>query len=259
MTTFSTGTAAGFAIALALLMVLLMELGRRVGRRRRGRDAEASHAGTGAIDGAVFALLGLLVAFTFSGAAGRFEERRHLIVEEANAVGTAWLRLDTLPPDAQPALRDLFRRYIDSRLRTYRLLPDLDAARAELASSQAIQAEIWRLAVPAAQRAEPPALVVMIPALNAMFDITTTRTAVMYMHPPMIIYAMLSLIALVSAFLAGHGMAPGRDRSVLHVAAFSLIMAGTVYVILDIEFPRLGFIRVDASDAVLEDVRRGMG
>lgn len=255
---FSSIGAALVATLLAIAMAALMEAGRRIGRRRRGRDVDASHAGTGAIDGAVFALLGLLVAFTFSGAAQRFEERRHLIVEEANDIGTAWLRIDTLSPEDQPPLRDLFRRYLDSRLTTYRLLPDLDAALGEMARSQALQAEIWALAVPAAQRATPPATIVLLPALNAMFDITTTRAAGMQMHPPMVIYLMLAGIALASAFLAGHGMAPARERSWLHIAAFSLIMASTVYVILDLEFPRLGFIRVDAMDVVLEDVRRGM-
>ena len=101
------------------------------------------------MDGAVFALLGLLVAFTFSGAASRFDARRHLIVEETNAIGTAYLRLDLLPASAQPALRDLFRRYLDSRLEVYRKLPDLDAAKAELARSTQLQGEIWSQAVAA--------------------------------------------------------------------------------------------------------------
>jgi hypothetical protein len=72
------------------------------GRRRRRELGEAAELGTGAVDGAVYALLGLLIAFTFSGAAARFDERRGLIVEEANDIGTAWLRLDMLPASAQP-------------------------------------------------------------------------------------------------------------------------------------------------------------
>ena len=85
------------ALGVFIGMVILQEVGRRVGHRRMARDPEGARAGVGAIDGAVFGLLGLLVAFTFSGAASRFDARRQLVVEEANAIGTAYLRLDVLP------------------------------------------------------------------------------------------------------------------------------------------------------------------
>ena len=90
---------------------------------------EGARAGLGAVDGAVFALLGLMIAFTFSGAASRLEVRRQLIVQEANAIGTAYLRLDLLPPGAQPGLREDFRQYVDARLAVYSKLPDIEAAK----------------------------------------------------------------------------------------------------------------------------------
>jgi hypothetical protein len=96
-----------FAAGLFVGMILLLETGRRLGRCRQGKDEEGARAGLGAVEGAVFALMGLLIAFTFSGAASRFDARRQLIVEEANALSTAWLRLDMLPSAAQPELRDL--------------------------------------------------------------------------------------------------------------------------------------------------------
>src|SRR5262245_47909853 len=107
-----------FSIFLAAGMLVLFEVGRRLGRRRRARDPEGAREGFAPIDGAIFGLLGLLVAFTFSGATSRFDTRRDLIVEEANDIGTAYLRLDLLPAPAQPPLRELFRRYTDSRLET---------------------------------------------------------------------------------------------------------------------------------------------
>ena len=97
----------------------------------------------------VFGLLGLLIAFTFSGAATRFDDRRHLVRQEANIIGTAWLRLDLLPDTPRENLRNLFRRYLDSRLETYDRLPDLDAFRAGLARSGQLQNEIWSKAVAA--------------------------------------------------------------------------------------------------------------
>src|SRR5262245_22092651 len=104
------------AAALFLAMLALQKVGRRLGERDRGRGPTGDKVEAGQGAGTVFALLGLLVAFTFSGAGARYESRRHLIAEEANAIGTAWLRLDLLPAPAQPHLRDLFRRYVDARL-----------------------------------------------------------------------------------------------------------------------------------------------
>jgi hypothetical protein len=180
----------GFAllitVALFVGMVLLLHVGRQIGLRRLAQDPEGGHSGTGAVEGAVFALLGLLIAFTFSGAISRFDERRNLIVEEANDIGTAYLRLDLLPTSAQPALRDLFRRYVDSRLETYRKLPNIEAAKAELARSVSLQDEIWRQAVAGATMpdARPSAAMLLLPALNQMIDITATRTMAAQMHPP---------------------------------------------------------------------------
>ena len=101
------------SLGLFIGMLLLLEIGRRIGIRRMRKDAEGAQAGVGAIEGAVF---GLLIAFTFSEAASRFDMRRQLIVEETNDIGTAYLRLDLLPTDAQPALRENFRHYVDARL-----------------------------------------------------------------------------------------------------------------------------------------------
>jgi hypothetical protein len=239
-------------------MLLLLELGRRLGRRRQAKQEEGARAGLGAVEGAVFALLGLLIAFTFSGAASRFDARRQLIVQEANATGTAWLRLDLLPANAQPALRDLFRRYLDLRLAAYRKMPDIEAAREELSRANALQGEIWSRAVAACQESPNPLKAQLIPPLNEMFDIATTRTMATKIHPPAIIFVMLGILALTSSLLAGYAMAGGKTRSWIHVVGFALIMATTVYVILDLEFPRVGIIRIDAFDEVLVELRQSM-
>ena len=85
-----------FSVSLFLGVLLALWIGREIGVRRIREDAEGARAGVGAVDGAVFGLMGLLIAFTFSGAATRFDARRELIVQETNAIGTAWLRLDRL-------------------------------------------------------------------------------------------------------------------------------------------------------------------
>ncbi len=247
------------ALSLFLGILLCLEIGRRIGVRRIAQGAEKASAGVGTIEGAIFGLLGLLVAFTFSGASTRFDTRRQLIVEETNAIGTAYLRLDLLLAEAQPELRERFRQYVDARLEVYRKLPDLAAAKEALAKVTQAQGEIWRKAVAACQAAATPqATMLLLPALNAMIDITTTRTMAVQLHPPIVVFIMLFGLALAGALLAGYGMASPASRSWLHMFAFATAMAIAVYVILDLEYPRLGLIRVDAFDQALVDLRNSM-
>ena len=246
-------------LGLFLGMLLFLEIGRRIAVRRMREDTGVAE-GVGAVDGAVFALLGLLIAFTFSGASSRFDTRRQLIVDETNDIGTAYLRLDLLPADLQPALRESFRRYLDARIEVYRKLPDIAAAKESLAKANELQSQIWRQAVAAARAegAPPAAPILLLPALNAMIDITTTRTMATQMHPPTVVFVMLFGLALAASLLAGYGMTGSRMRSWLHMLGFALVMAVAVYVILDIEYPRLGLIQVEAFDQTLVDLRESM-
>ena len=148
-------------------MIGCLEVGYRWGQRR-ARKADPQE-GVAAIDAAVFALLGLLLGFSFAAAASRLEARRELIVQEANAIGTAYLRLDLLPDAARPDLRQLFREYLDTRLGVYQKLPDIGAASAELASAAKIQQRIWSQAV-AASRSDPTTAKLLLPAVNEMIE-----------------------------------------------------------------------------------------
>jgi hypothetical protein len=247
-------------LALGLLagMLLLLEIGRRIGLQCMAKDVEGARAGLGAVEGAVFGLVGLLLAFTFSGASSRFDTRRQVIVEEANAIGTAYLRLDMLPAISQPAIKQNFRRYVDARLAVFRKLPDFEAAKAELDRAAALQSEIWTQAVSACREAAQPATMLLLPALNQMIDIATVRTAGLRMHPPPVIFAMLIALMLAGSLLAGYGMAASKARSWLHILGFAVAMSVAVYVILDFEFPRVGLIRIDPFDQVLVDLRDSM-
>jgi hypothetical protein len=241
-------------------ILLLLELGRWLGARALARGGAAGLAGSEALQTAVFALLGLMIAFTFSGALNRFDTRRAQAVDEANAMGTAYLRIALLPASAQPALRELIRSYADARIATYGKLPDVAAAQAEVGRSQQLQNEIWKHAVAAVALPDATAgtNLLMMPALNEMFDLATTRLAATQMHPPMVIYAMLVGLALASALLAGYHAAGDRAHGWLHQVGFAAIIAFTVYINIDLEFPRLGWIRLDAIDQVLVAARASM-
>ncbi len=250
-----------FLVVITLLAVILalMEFGRRVGVRRRNQDAAGAHTGLGAIDGAVFGLMGLLLAFTFSGAAARFDARRQLIGQETNAIGTAYLRIDLLPTAAQPELRDDFRHYVDARLGYYKNLRLDAAAQAELDQSVALQRKIWSESVAGCEKVGTPATTsLVLSALNEMIDITTTRSVALEMHPPPVVFWALGVLVLASTLLAGYGMAEAGNRNWFHMLIYSALLASAVYVILDLEYPRVGLIRIDAADHVLLDLRQSM-
>ncbi len=247
------------AVAMFAGTLVAIELGRSAGRRRAAEAGDKAHVGLGAIEGAVFGLMGLLLAFTFSGAAQRFEARRHLLVQEANAIGTAWLRLDLAPESYRGELRDLFRQYTDARMAAHDGRRASDAERkAAAAASGPLAGQIWSLAVAGRGQMSPPEAPLLLSALNEMFDMGTARLAERQNHPPLIIFAMLAVLTLACALIAGYGMAGGGPRSWLHIVGFALGMTATVFVTLDIEFPRRGLIQIDDADLVMRDVRRAM-
>jgi len=249
-----------FALLLLIGMLALLELGRRFGVRRRPKESEGERGGLGTVEGAVFALFGLMIAFTFSGAAARFNEKRMLVAEEVNCIETAYLRLHLLSPQAQPALQELFRRYVDSRLETYRRLPNMVAAEMEMAESKKIQEEVWTAAVAATRLPDshPSSGLLLLPSLNNMIDISTTRTMALQLHPPRIIYVLVFSLGLICSLLAGFRMSSGQHRSWLHILGFTVLTVIIVYVMLDVEYPRAGLIRLEAADRLLINLREHM-
>jgi hypothetical protein len=249
-----------FALLLLAGMLIFLEAGRQLGIKRRQKESEGERGNLGTIEGAIFALFGLVIAFTFSGATSRFNEKRMLIAEEVNSIETAYLRLHLISQDVQPELQELFRQYVDSRVETYRKLPNTDAAEAEIVKSKRLQEQIWAEAVPATllPHSHPDAGKLLLPALNNMIDIFTTRTMALRVHPPAIVYMLLFGLSLICALLAGYRMSIGQRRSWLHMLGFTFITAIIVYVILDIEYPRAGLIRLEAPDQVLLNIRERM-
>ena len=243
------------AVGLFAGMLLMLEVGRRMGIRRIAKGADVT---TGAaLNASVFGLLGLLVAFTFSGAASRFETRRQLIVDETNAIGTTYLRLDLMPASGQPALREKFKQYVDVRLAAY-ANPDVDAGMRQLAQAASIQRDLWTQALMVSRSADasPEGGRLLLPALNTLIDTTTKQTMATEMHPPMIIFWMLVALILVSSLLAGYSLAQGTRRNWIQILCFAAVLSIAFYVILDLEFPRVGWIKLD--DRALVELRQTM-
>jgi hypothetical protein len=157
-------------------------------------------------------------------------------------------------------LRERFSTYLDTRYQVYHRVLDDAFTQGKLAETSALQAAIWDLASAGVQRpgTPPSTATLVLSALNEMIDITTTRHTATSNHPPFIVFVLLSALSLVCSLLVGYGAAQNPARSWLHTITFAAAVSLTVYVILDIEFPRIGLIRIDSADAVFLELRESM-
>jgi hypothetical protein len=249
-----------YALAWLIGMIITLEMGRRIGVRRLLIDQGNEMTGIDMMGGVVFTLCGLLMAFTLTGGAARYDTRRMLIAQEANEIGTAYLRVDLLEKADQPPIRALFKKYLNSRIAVYQKVPDISAAQKELAHSSDIQLSIWKESIAATRKpgAHPDAAKLLLPALNSMIDITTTRLMAALIHPPVVIYLLLFLLGLGCSLIVGIRMANAQRRSWLHIVVFSIVMSASAYVILAMEYPRRSFINLGEYDYLLLEVAKSM-
>jgi hypothetical protein len=242
---------------LFVAMLVFVDIGFRIGKKRKTNTPDTNDEGVGTVDAAVFGLLGLILAFTFSGASSRLDMRRAQIVQEANAIGTAYLRIDLLQPSEQPELRKLFKDYLESRIEVYEKMPDVAGAKAALAKGNDLQNAIWSHSVTACQiDLTPRTCGLLLPALNEMIDITTTRTMATVQHAPLVILVLMVVLSLLGALLAGFAMSPQTKRSALHSVLFALAISVSVYVVLDLEYPRAGLINLKDMDQAIVQLRQ---
>jgi len=245
--------------ALFLGMLLFLELGWRVGARKAATPGAEKKEGAGVLDSAVFGLFGLLIGFTFSGSTSRFDHRRELVGNVVNTAGTAWQRIETLGPELQEGVRVPFRGYIDALVASYTAdtMPK-DPLREPATVTQAQQAT-WSQAVKACLTKEgEQARMLLLPALNEMFGAVEEERLARSLHPPTLVYVIFALTALAAAFLGGSTMARTGHRYWIHRIGVAFTMSLAVFVILEMEYPRLGLIRIDATDQALADLRATM-
>lgn len=241
---------------LGLFLALLgaLELGRFLGRRRR--EAEVEERGRTAADGVVLALLGLMVAFTFTHTTARFDERRELIVRQANAFGTAWLRLDTLPPADREHVREPMRRWLTIAENLSAYAGDKQRFGEAIDEAERAHEDAWRRAVAVTAQQEAATRSFVLAPLNEWIDLTTERLAMDQLGLPPMVLPTLVVLALLASLLVGFGFA--HRRSLLHATVFAGAVAFSVYIILDLSEPRAGLIRVDAMDRVMRELRTSL-
>jgi ABC-type multidrug transport system fused ATPase/permease subunit len=248
---FKLSTAALAALLIAVLAVSVA-IGVLVGRAMRDRPG-TRHEPAGVVQGALLGLVGLLLAFGLSMAVGRYESRRALVVQEANDIGTTYLRAQLLTEPERSRSMELLEEYTDAAIEVADAVPDTESYRAAVANVERLQGELWTLATDAVN-ADPvgtgPRL--YTETLNETFDTHTSRVASLGNRVPtpvMMLLVVGSAVAVgVLAFyltLLGKGMTT------------SLITATVVLIILfvsfDLDRPRRGFIEV--PDAPLMQLR----
>jgi hypothetical protein len=260
---FALGIAAAFFVS----SLILLNFGRHLGLRYlQQQNGAGSMAGLATVEGAVFALIALLLAFTISGALQRFDERRQLVIQEANAVSTAYDRLGLFEGEVARNLQMKLKDYVHARIDLYSMPEDFSLwYRTELFSPEQqdkilhLKVKVWDATVAACPQASfRPACSQALPALTSAFEVARLRVGASQKHPPQVVYAMLFGLGLGGSLLAGFGMAAATARSWIHMVIFAGTLTVTLYAVTDMEYPRLGLIRIESFDHFLVDAHQQM-
>lgn len=242
------------AIVLFVLLIAFYILGYRLRIRTLNKTPEHTVEDLGAINGTLLGLLALLLAFTFGMSNSRYDTRRELVIEEANDIGTVILRTDIYPDSIRNLLRSHLKDYVDARIAFYQAGMDMEKTYTEYYRAGEIGNKIWSIAAAYAREDDITTRTSeLIPALNAMIDITTTRRAAGEATIPDSIMYFLFILCLCSSFLLGYDRKNKFDWIV--VIGFALMLSATVFTIIDLDRPRSGLIDMDSPNEKIIELR----
>jgi hypothetical protein len=233
------------SIYLTLIVMVMMMLFFWIGIWvRKKRHLDSDDTGLGAIEGALLGLLALLLGFTFSLSNSRYDSRLKVVIEEANDIGTAVLRADLYPDSIRDAFRAEFKKYVEVRVEFFEAGKDIPRVKVAMDSTTAIQNRLWNMAATLGRdRDNLHRTAQMIPALNAMIDVTTTRTALTLAKVPDLIIILLFTLCFTASFMLGYSRGVKNDWIVTVI--FALMVGITIFTILDLDRPRSGVINMD--------------
>lgn len=243
---------------MTIMVMFMMIVFFWVGIKFKHYKAKARHQneedGLGAVEGSLLGLLALMLSFTFSLSNARYDQRLKIVVEEANDIGTAILRADLYPDSIRIPLKAEFKKYVDTRVEFFEAGRDLPRVAAAMDSTTAIQDRIWKIVSAAGQDKEQfHRSSQMIPALNAMIDITTTRTAMTLAKVPDLILYLLFLLCVTASFMLGYARGVKNDWVV--TAIFALMVGITIFTIIDLDRPRSGVITMESVNKNISNLR----
>ena len=239
-----------FVILLGLILSAT-EIGFQIGRRLRSSIDDPSRSEYNTIQGAVLALLALLLGFTFVISISRYQAGKELIIDESKAIGTTFLRARFLPEPYRNEVSNLLRRYIDALLKFYGSGIDPEKLRGANDEAERIQNELWSRAVAVGEK-DPRAVTtgLFIQSLNEVIDLHAKRLWVKENHVPEIIFFLLYGAAIMSMGLVGGGWGLGGRRNLISTVAVAIIIASVILVIVDLDRPGRGLIRVNQQSLI---------
>ncbi|MEK6705289.1 MAG: hypothetical protein AABZ06_05830 [Bdellovibrionota bacterium] len=216
-------------------------MGVKIAKFKKLRDPESKADGVGPLEGALLGLLALLLSFTFGQSASRFDDRRALIIQESNDIGTVILRSDLYPDAIGARFKEDLKKYVEKRIVYYHSIDEEKINRARVEAEE-ISTRLWKMAVTLSKNS--PNIIrdnQMIPALNAMIDIVTSRDASRLASvPSLIVYLLVSLIVLGS-FIVGYSRKTKKHDWVI-LSMYAFMTTATTCAILDLDRPRQGMI-----------------
>jgi hypothetical protein len=233
-------------LLVAILIIAASEGGFQVARAVR-RPA-GSDAVSAVVQGAVFTLVGLLLAFSFSLSLGRYDARRGVLVREANAIGTTYLRTNLLPAKQASEMRDDLRKYVGERIEFVLAETDAHVRSSATAKSAQLQRAMWALVMTAARR-DPRSTTtpLIVASLNDAIDQSTEENAVQEAHIPDIVIVGLVLIILIASSMMGYGFGRQGRHPVFSNVFFAVTFAIAIGLVLDLDRPQRGLIRVNLT------------
>lgn len=240
------------AIVLLGAMALGAELGYRLGGRGRQAHNELTRTQVISIQGSTLGLLALLLGFTFAMALSRFEYRKQMVVQESNAIGTAALRSQFLPPSRDDEVKQLFRRYVEIRLESVLETRQGSSDRDRLdVEDRQIQLHLWRIANEAAE-ADPRSipLGLFTHAVNEVIDIKMKRDIAVANHVPESVLLFLLAFAVLAAVVLGYGNGLAGARILSLTAVYSGIVVLVVVLIIDLDHPQQGLARTSQQSMI---------
>ena len=221
------------------LVLLFLEIGVRLGRRRQGGKVEVS----GAMVGATMGLLAFMLAFTFNAAAGRHSDRKALVIEDTNAIGTTWLRAGFLADPVRDDIRGLLRDYVDVRLKA--AAGEMDLAEA-VRQSEVLQDKMWTLTEEVGRKdtgSIPAGL--FTHSLNEMIDLHLERLTIGARNRvPPTIWAALYLLLAVSMLMMGIQVGLSPTRNLWIELALAVAFSAVLFLIVDLDRPQEGLVNV---------------
>jgi hypothetical protein len=217
------------------------EIGFRLGSLTGSSD-ERFDRQVGLIQASTGALVAFLVGFAFSGAASRFIDRADIIVKEANALGTAYLRADVIAEPQRSELKAALKEYAGDRIKL--LSHDQrDQIVPLLAKVGGLHERIWRSAIKGTQD-NAPLMAVVLPPINELIDLHSMHLAMARRHLPIPIMAVLLGTAAIGFGLMGFGNGrAGRRFSVID-SVYGVVLAIALWMTIDLDYPGMGIIRV---------------